>query len=53
MIYHKSKIVKGNEELIEKLLENYKEDKIRIVDEQNNMHEEDFGDITEIDLDMI
>ena len=53
IIYHKSKIANGNEELIEKLLENYKEDKIRIVDEQNNMHEEDFGDITEIDLDMI
>ena len=53
MIYHKSKIAKGNEELTEKLLENYKEDKIRIVDEQNNMDEEEFGDITEIDLDMI
>ena len=53
MIYHKSKIAKGNEELMDKLLENYKEDKIRIVDEQNNMDEEEFGDITEIDLDMI
>jgi len=51
--YHKSKILNGNEELTEKLLENYKEDKIRIVDEQNNMDEEEFGDITEIDLDMI
>jgi len=38
---------------MDKLLENYKEDKIRIVDEQNNMDEEEFGDITEIDLDMI
>ena len=49
IIYHNSKILEGNEKLTEKLLQNYKEDRNRIVEEQNNMIEEEFGDITEID----
>jgi len=53
IIYHNSKIVKGNEELMDKLLRNYKEDRDRIIEEKNNMIEEEFGDITEIDLDIV
>ena len=53
IIYHNSKILDGNEKLTDKLLQNFKEDRNRIVDEQNNMIEEEFGDITEIDLEMI
>ena len=49
IIYHNSKILDGNEKLTDKLLLNYKEDRNRIVDEQINMIEEEFGDITEID----
>ena len=47
--YHDSKILDGNEELTEKLLQNYKEDKNTIVEEQNELIEVDFGDINEID----
>ena len=53
IIYHNSKILEGNEKLTEKLLQNYKEDRNRIVEEQNNMIEVEFGDITEIYLEMI
>jgi len=49
IVYHNSKILDGNEKLTEKLLQNFKEDRNRIVDEQINMIEEEFGDITEID----
>ena len=53
IVYHNSKILDGNEKLTDKLLQNYKEDRNRIVDEQINMIEEEFGNITEIDLEMI
>ena len=53
IVYHNSKILDGNEKLTDKLLQNYKDDKNRIIEEQNNMIEEEFGDITEIDLEMI
>jgi hypothetical protein len=53
IVYHNSKILDGNEKLTDKLLQNFKEDRNRIVDEQINMIEEEFGDITEIDLEMI
>ena len=49
IVYHNSKILDGNEKLTDKLLLNYKEDRNRIVDEQINMIEEEFGEITEID----
>ena len=49
IIYHNSKILEGNEKLTDKLLLNYREDRNRIIDEQNNLIEEEFGDITEID----
>ena len=49
IIYHNSKVLEGNEKLTDKLLLNYREDRNRIVDEQNNLIEEEFGDITEID----
>ena len=51
--YHNSKILDGNEELTEKLLQNYKEDKNTIVEEQNELIEDDFGDINEIDPDSL
>jgi hypothetical protein len=53
IIYHNSKILDGNEKLTDKLLLNYKEDRNRIVDEQINMIEEEFGEITEIDPDCL
>ena len=53
IVYHNSKILDGNEKLTDKLLQNYREDRNRIVDEQNNLIEEEFGDITEIDPDCL
>jgi len=53
IVYHNSKILDGNEKLTDKLLQNFKEDRNRIVDEQINMIEEEFGDITEIDPDCL
>jgi hypothetical protein len=53
IVYHNSKILDGNEKLTDKLLQNFKEDRNRIVDEQINMIEEEFGEITEIDLESI
>ena len=49
IVYHNSKILDGNEKLTDKLLQNFKEDRNRIVDERINMIEEEFGDIIEID----
>ena len=53
IVYHNSKILDGNEKLTDKLLQNFKEDRNRIVDEQINMIEEEFGEITEIDPDCL
>ena len=41
-VYHKSKIIKGDDKLTKKLLDNLSEDRIRIVNEAASVIEDDF-----------
>lgn len=42
IVYHKSKIIKGDDKLTKKLLDNLSEDRIRIVNEAASVIEDDF-----------
>ena len=42
IVYHRSKIIKGNDKITKKLLDNLSEDRIRIINEAAEMIEDDF-----------